>query len=153
TLVGLRVRVQNRIRSLLVGQGLPAPRGAAAWAAAGLAGIAAHSRPLADCAAEELWRGQLDQALTLYRQYETLIDQADQRLDQLAAADADVQRLTTIPGVGTRTAEVVVAHLHDPGRFKSGKQVSAYGGLVPKQYQSGEVDRRGHISKRGPALL
>ena len=31
--------------------------------------------------------------------------------------------------------------------------VSAYGGMVPRQYQSGELDRRGRITKRGPAIL
>ena len=61
--------------------------------------------------------------------------------------------LETVPGVGPRTAEAIVAHLHEPGRFDSGKQVSAYVGLVPRQYQSGEVDRRGRITRRGPALL
>ena len=55
--------------------------------------------------------------------------------------------------VRPRTAEAVVAYLNDPKRFRSGKQVSAYGGLVPRQYQSGEDDRRGRISKRGPAVL
>src|SRR4029079_16892605 len=39
-LVGRRVAVQNRIRAVFVGQGLPAPRGAKAWAGIGLAGIA-----------------------------------------------------------------------------------------------------------------
>src|SRR5262249_23181098 len=37
-------------------------------------------------------------------------------------------------------------------RFDSGKPVSAYGGLVPRQYQAGETDRRGRLSRRGPAL-
>jgi hypothetical protein len=32
-------------------------------------------------------------------------------------------------------------------------KVSAYFGLVPKQYQSGETDRNGRISKRGPSLV
>ena len=61
--------------------------------------------------------------------------------------------METVPGVGPRTAEAVAAHLHDPHRFRSGKQVSAYAGLVPRQYQSGECDRRGRITRRGPALL
>ena len=61
--------------------------------------------------------------------------------------------LDTMPGLGPRTAEAVVAHLDDPKRFKSGKQVAAYGGLVPRQFQSGEDDRRGRITKRGPAIL
>ena len=43
--------------------------------------------------------------------------------------------------------------MHHPHRFTNGKQVSAYGGMVPRQFQSGECDRRGRITKRGPALL
>jgi transposase len=153
TLVGRRVTTQNRIRSILVGQGLPAPRGAAAWAAAGLAGIGQYAKPLADCADDELWRGLLLLDLTQLRQVRTLLDQAEERLDQLARADKAVQTLQTIPGVGPRTAETVAAYLGDPHRFDTGKQVSAYGGLVPRQYQSGETDRRGRITRRGPALL
>ncbi len=35
-----------------------------------------------------------------------------------------------IPGVGPRTAEILVACIDDPHRFKKGRQVSAYFGLV-----------------------
>ena len=48
-LVGRRVALQNRIRAVFVGQGMAAPRGARAWTHHGLAGMAAHARPLADC--------------------------------------------------------------------------------------------------------
>ncbi len=152
-LVGRRVAVQNRIRALLVGQGLAAPRGARAWTALGLEGIAQFARPLADCGPDDLWRGLLALALAELRQVRHLADQAEARLDRLAQESDDVQLLETVPGVGPRTAEAIVAHLHDPGRFDSGKQVSAYAGLVPRQYQSGELDRRGRITRRGPALL
>src|SRR4051812_38663962 len=152
-LVGRRIAVQNRIRALFVAQGLPAPRGAKAWAATGLAGIALQAKPLADCAADELWRGLLELALTEYRQVCELIDQAQTKLDGLGKQRADVILLQTVPGLGPRTAETVAAYLHEPARFKTGKQVSAYSGLVPRQYQSGEMDRRGRITKRGPALL
>jgi transposase len=74
-------------------------------------------------------------------------------LDALAKQSAAVQLLETIPGVGPRTAEAVAAYLDEPQRFARGGEVSAYSGLVPRQYQSGEVDRRGRISKRGPRLL
>ena len=87
------------------------------------------------------------------RQARELLEQAEARLDALARADAGVRLLETAPGVGPRTAETVVAYLGDAGRFATGKQVSAYGGLVPRQYQSGETDRRGRITRRGPALL
>jgi hypothetical protein len=81
-----------------------------------------------------------------------LLDCAEGRLDEMAKPDQGVQLLETTPGVGPRTAEAIVAHLHQPERFTSGKQVSAYVGLVPKQFQSGETDRRGRITRRGPAL-
>ena len=58
-----------------------------------------------------------------------------------------------IPGVGRITAEALVAAIDDPHRFKNARQLSAYLGLVPKQYQSGETDRNGRISKRGPRML
>src|SRR5262249_51182989 len=48
-LVGRRVALQNRIRALLVGQGLPAPRGHRAWTETGLEEITCHARPLAEC--------------------------------------------------------------------------------------------------------
>ena len=115
--------------------------------------MAAQARPLAECAVLELWRGRLHLALTELEQVIGLLDQAEEKLDELAKTDADVQRLQTIPGVGPRTAEAVLAFLPEPKRFKSGKQVSSYGGLVPRQYQSSELDRRGRISKRGPATL
>ena len=152
-LVTQRVAAQNRIRAILVGQGLPAPRGAKAWSAAGLAGIGQYAKPLAECGQDELWRGLLELALTAYRQADELIRVAEARLDQLGKADGRVRLLETVPGLGPRTAEAVVAHLDDPRRFRSGKQVGAYGGPVPRQLQSGEDDRRGRITKRGPAVL
>jgi transposase len=152
-LVGRRCAAQNRVRALLVGQGLPAPRGAKAWTALGPEGIGQHAKPLADGAADEWWRGLLELALAEYRHTLGLIDQAEAKRDALGKADAGVRLLETIPGVGPRTAEAVVAYLGDAGRFETGKQVSAYGGLVPRPYQSGECDRRGRITCRGPALL
>jgi transposase len=108
---------------------------------------------LTECASDELWRGLLDLALTELRQVRPLADQAETKLDALAKANEDVQLVETVPGVGPRTAEAIVAYLHEPGRFDNGQQVSAYVGWVPRQYQSGEVDRRGRITRRGPAIL
>jgi transposase len=153
TWVGRRIAVQNRIRALFVAQGLPAPRGARAWTVTGLAGIAAQAKALAECGPDELWRGLLELALTEYRQVCELVAQAETRLDALGKQSAEVILLETVPGVGPRTAETVAAYLNDAARFKTAKQVSAYSGMVPRQHQSGEMDRRGRITKRGPALL
>jgi transposase len=152
-LVGRRVALQNRIRSVFVGQGLAAPHGAKAWTRVGLAGMAQHARPLAECGPDQLWRGRLHLALTELEHVKGLLDQADQKLDELARDDAGMRILDTIPGVGPRTAEAVVAFLPEPKRFKTTKQVSAYGGFVPRQYQSTDTDHRGRITKRGPKTL
>ena len=71
----------------------------------------------------------------------------------LAEKNKGNQRLRTIPGLGPRTAEVIVTALDDVHRFKNGRQVSSYIGLVPRQYQSGETDRNGRITKRGSRIL
>jgi transposase len=95
----------------------------------------------------------LDLARTAYRQVDELVAAAEAKRDELGQASPRVQLLDTVPGLGPRTAEAVVAHLDDPKRFKTGNQVGAYGGLVPRQFQSGEDDRRGRITRRGPAVL
>ena len=152
-LVGRRVACQNRIRALFAGQGWPTPHGAKAWTEVGLAGIAQHARPLKECAPEELWRGLLTLALDDYRTQAQRINECECVLDRLAKNDPATQLLLTIPGVGPRTAEAVAAYLGDAKRFTSAKQVGAYAGLVPKQYQSGVTDRKGRITRRGPRLL
>src|SRR5207248_3705929 len=68
TLVGRRVAVQNRIRALFVAQGLPAPRGAKAWSATGLAGIATSefTDGVLSYRAERCRRGRVEGQLTCY---------------------------------------------------------------------------------------
>jgi transposase len=100
-----------------------------------------------------LWRGQLDLELRMLEAVAALIREADQKLDAIAAADARITRLKTAPQVGTRLAELVVTTLDDPRRFRNARQVSAYAGLVPKQYQSGQMNRLGRITGQGPGLL
>src|SRR5687768_5728421 len=97
-LITQRVAAQNRVRAILVGQGLPAPRGARAWTVSGLAGIGQLARPLAECGPDELWRGLLDLALTAYRQAEDLVAAAEAKLDAMGKADGRVRLLDTMPG-------------------------------------------------------
>jgi transposase len=152
-LVSERVRGQNRLRGLLVAQGLPAPVGARAWTEAGLAGIGRFARPLAECEPDELWRGELHLLLERLCFLDTQVREAEARLDAIARSDPRVSVLETAPGIGVRTAEVIAVHLFDARRFASADEVSAYAGLVPRQYQSGQTDRRGRITRRGPKLL
>jgi transposase len=138
---------------LLVSQGLPAAIGAKAWTVVGLASLRHHAKPIANCADNELWRGELDLLLERHQQLEAQVRVVEGRLDELAAGDKAMSLLLTVPGVGPRTAEIIATHLGDAKRFGSADEVSAYAGLVPRQYQSGETDRRGRITRRGSRLL
>jgi transposase len=55
----------------------------------------------------------------------------------------------TISGVGHLTALAFTAAVDDPERFRRSRDLGAYLGLVPRRYQSGEVDYTGGISKCG----
>ena len=63
------------------------------------------------------------------------------------------RRLDDIPGVGPALATALVASIADPKAFRSGRNFSAWIGLVPKQHSSGGKDRLGSISKQGDRYL
>jgi transposase len=63
------------------------------------------------------------------------------------------RRLDDIPGVGPALATALIASIADPKAFRSGRDFSAWIGLVPKQNSSGGKDRLGNISKRGDRYL
>jgi len=153
SLIEHRVKLKNQIRSLYLAQGLELPRGHAAWTVEGLKKLQEMAQPLLECTATELWRGQLHAILQELRELYQRIDTVEKRLDALGEADPATRLLQSADGIGSRTAEVVAVYLENPRRFKNGRAVSAYSGLVPRQYQSGELDRRGRITRRGPRLL
>ncbi len=145
-------RIKNSIRSIFVNQGISIERSLKLWTS-GRSQIDAHRKPMDKCLSCEFWKGQLDTELTQLDALSLQRDATEKTLDAISKQDPRIQRLQTIPGVGPRTAEVLVAAIDNPHRFKNGRQVSAYFGLVPKQFQSGETDRNGRISKRGPSLV
>jgi transposase len=63
------------------------------------------------------------------------------------------KRLDQIPGVGPVLATALVASVADPKAFRSGRDFSAWIGLVPEQNSSGGKDKLGGISKRGDRYL
>ena len=151
-LVGRINGIKNTIRGLFVCQGIEIAKGQPAWYS-GRDRINSYRKPLAECSMKELWRGQLDLELTQLDALSKQKADAEKRLEAIAENHQDIKRLQTIPGVGPRTAEVIVTALDDVTRFKNARQVSSYIGLVPRQYQSGETDRNGRITKRGSRIL
>jgi transposase len=63
------------------------------------------------------------------------------------------KRLDEIPGVGPALATALVASIADPKAFRSGRDFSAWIGLVPKQHSSGGKEKLGSISKQGDRYL
>jgi transposase len=68
-------------------------------------------------------------------------------------SDEMSRRLDEAPGIGPMLATAVVATVANPKAFRSGRDFSAWVGLVPKQHSSGGKDRLGHISKQGDRYL
>ena len=113
-----------------------------------------QARPLSECTqVDELWRGRLHLELQLLEAISRQIDLVDRKLDALASEDDRIKLLQSVPGVGPRLSETLVAHIDDPRRFRTAAQVASYAGLVPKQMESGTVKRSGRITRRGPSLL
>ena len=110
-------RVKNSIRSLFANRGIEIARGAKAWFT-GREQINSYRKPLGECSMEELWQGQLDLELTQLDSLREQLAQVERRLEVIAGEDDRIRRLQTIPGVGRKTAEVLVTAIDDPHRYK-----------------------------------
>ena len=152
-LVKRRGQIKNHIRDLLLSEGQLLPRGEKCWTQVGWAHLEALARPLSEVGMHELWRGQLDIELRQLRALQEQMAVVAAKLEALAASDARVALLRTVPGVGPRLSEAIVAWLDQPQRFRKAREVSAYVGMVPKELDSGETRRRGPITKQGSRLV
>jgi transposase len=88
----------------------------------------------------------------LLRLFKPLNEQIDAMEDWLAGvvqSDEVAKRLTTVPGVGPVTAVSFVSTLDEAERFRNAHQVESYLGLVPREWSSAEVQRKGRITKAG----
>jgi transposase len=144
-LVSEQTRTKNGIRSLLRSQGVEAPRGL--WTRRGLVWLTALQL------ATDLDELQHDILQERLQSVASMIQRVERVLNRMAAAHSGVQLLRTIPGVGPRTGEAVVAYIDEPGRFHRNKAIGSYFGLIPKQDASGRSNRLGHITREGPSLV
>ena len=77
----------------------------------------------------------------------------DRRIMAWHRSNETSKRLDEIPGVGPALATALVACIADPKAFRSGRDFSAWIGLVPKQNSSGGKEKLGSISKQGDRYL
>lgn len=142
--VEARTATLNRIRGLLAELGIVLPL------------KAATVRREATAALEDLpgWANTVvGDLLSEVTRLDERIAQYDRHIAQMARDDERVRRLMQLPGVGETTATALVAMIGNGHDFGSGRQLSAWLGLVPGQYSSGGKTRLGRITKAGDPYL
>jgi transposase len=85
--------------------------------------------------------------LALMRPLNQQLAYCDERIAHLAVQDPRVPRLRSVPCVGPVTAAAFLAAVDDAQRFRHAHQLEAYLGLVPREYSSGETQRRGPMER------
>lgn len=144
-MVQKRTRAKNALRALLRAQGIQAPRGL--WSRKGLAWLGELTQ---ENRLDALRRDMLMEEIGSLC---AMLERVGKELDRMAEEHPGVRLLRTVPGVGIRTAEAVMAYIDDPGRFHSNKAIGGYFGMVPCQDASAGRSRLGHITREGSATV
>jgi transposase len=90
--------------------------------------------------------------LVAWRQLREQIAVFDKAVRARVRADPVCRLLMGVPGIGVLSVLAFVSTIEAPERFSRSRSVGAHLGLTPRQYQSGEIDRSGRISRCGDAL-
>lgn len=145
-LVVQRTSLINHTRGLLAEYGVVLPKGA--WRFRELAPAAVDEADLSPFA-RELFAQLLDQL----RDVDERLGKLDARLVSICRTDNVCRRLAEIPGVGPVIATALVAAVADGRHFRSGRELAAWIGLVPRQYTTGGKPRLGGIGRRANHYL
>jgi transposase len=144
-LVKHRTTLKNRVHSTLIAFGHQVPM-------ADLFGLAGR-RLLTELDIPQPWRGHVDASLQLIDDLELRISKIEAELQRSGADHRYVPILMTAPGFGWVLSFTVACEIGDIGRFSSPVKLTGYTGLCPRVSQSGDMDRRGPLSKHGPKYL
>ncbi len=143
-LVGQRTGVINQIRGFLIERGIAVAKGPVPLRRA-LPDILASRDDVLSPMIVRL----VEQLCADWRRLDVWIGELTDEIEQLAGQDACCQRLMTVPGIGPTIASAIVAAAGDASGFASGRDLSAWLGLVPRQWSTGDRTILGRISKRG----
>ena len=139
-LVVIRVRVKNGLHHLMLNRGMQLKR--KLWSQAG-------QRVLRELALQGWAAQRRRDLLQLLANLDEQIKTLDEAVEQAAKENPQAALLMTQPGVGPITALAFVLTLGDVRRFRRGKQVASYLGLIPSERSSSQRRRLGSISKQG----
>lgn len=147
-LVGRRTAQANQIRGLLMEYGIVIPQGISTLRKA-IPDLLEDAENTLSSYFRELLRELYDEIVHFDERIETL----ELKLKVISEQNEDCQRLLTIPGVGLLTATALIAAIGDISVFKSGRELAAWIGLVPRQHSTGGKPTLLGISKRGDTYL
>jgi transposase len=145
TLVRRRTMLKNQVRSIVRAFGYRCPH-KSCWTRIGQIWLRSLTF---DAARNWMVTSLLDEL----RLADERIAALEKQLDVVAETQANVALLQTIPGIGPRTAEAIVAFADGAERFPNRKHFTSYFGMTPTEDSSGLVQHYGHISRRGPGVV
>jgi transposase len=142
-----RTQLSNAIRGHMAEFGLAAP--------IGREGLASLTRLITE--RDERVPAEATTCLEMLVAQHALINdqilETDRRIRANARSTETGRRLMGVPGVGPLLASALVAAIPDPRAFRSGRNLAAWIGLVPRQNSSGGKERLGGITKEGNRYL
>jgi len=143
-----RTQLGNAVRAHMAELGIVAPIGRK-----GLASLLAVIADASDTRLPATTRVCLSMLAAQLQLLAAQILENDRAIRETAQSSEPGRRLMEIPGIGPLLASAFVASVPDPQMFKSGRNLAAWIGLVPKQNSSGGKERLGGISKQGNRYL
>jgi transposase len=94
----------------------------------------------------------IDTFLFLKQKIKKLENDAKELTDKSSYSNG-YEILNSIPGIGHVTSSFLIGEIGDWNRFKNAKQISAFFGLTPSEYSSGEYVHKGRITGQGKDIL
>lgn len=143
TLVRQRTQLMNATRGLLGERGIVAAQGMGGFA------VLRAKVENGDPALPQALRPALQRLLEQWRPADEAAAALEAQLVARARADATMRRLMKVPGIGPLSAHAIVSAIGDGRQFGSGRDFAAWAGLTPREHQSANSRRAGHISRRG----
>jgi len=144
TLVQMRTRTKNQLQHIVLNQGLQ--RKKKLWTQAGL-------EELKQLELEPWTKRRRDDLLKILAEMDTHIAELSTAVEVEAERWPEAKLLMSHPGVGPILALATVVTLGQVERFRDGKHVASYLGLIPREDSSGERRRLGAISKQGNSFM
>ena len=145
-LVRLKTRLKNKIHSLLDKNGLNQFMGTDLFGKAGRK----HLRTLTIGNPEQ---GIIKRFLELVEKLEENIKDIETVIGNNVDDSPEIKLLRSIPGIGRISAHLLLGEIGNIRRFKSKAKICSFAGICPRIYASGEVERRGHITKAGNSYM